>query len=81
MLPPLQGEISDLNLQKSWIIYLDKYGFLEEMLTSGAKYLEKIKAVRERGAVGLPFCFKPLVDLVLITNISGMMKLKKNNNE
>jgi len=58
-------------LQRDLLKYLEMEGFLQDLATTGLKYLEAIAGVRSQGMVGPPLYFRPELNLAKISSISS----------
>lgn len=61
----------ELSLQRDLLKYLDFEGYLQELATSGLKYLEAIADVRSKGMIGPPLYFRPELNLLNLRRVSG----------
>jgi hypothetical protein len=61
----------ELSLEQDFLKYLEFEGFLQELATSGLKYLEAIADVRSKGIIGPPLYFRPELNLLNLRRVSG----------
>lgn len=62
---------TELRLQKSFLLYLERNGHIEDLVTVGKNYMKTLKLLREKGSVAQPLSLKIELDIALITEISG----------
>ncbi|XP_059470477.1 uncharacterized protein LOC132193671 [Neocloeon triangulifer] len=61
---------NEISVQGDLLKYLESEGYLQDLATTGAKYLQAILEMRSKGLLGPALCFRPEINLTKLKTMS-----------